>query len=364
MSGRPAVLLVIFNRPAHVAAQIDRLRAMRPDTLVVAADGPRSGQSGDSERVSEARTLLDDIDWPCRIIREFSETNMGGNRRTLTGLASAFREADRVALLEDDIAAPPDFLDWAQEALDTVGNRSDFGMLCGYNSLGCWNASPDVEKGTLIPALRGSHWGMVTTRQAWDAVWTNRIQPSDVDPQIADLDPILAQHFGFLLEALRDGVPLSWDLAHSLKLLVSRRRAYVSNVNLLRNVGFGSDATRTKDPHALEARIPVHRPYRPVSAPAPSATPGNGAGYERAALLTELLARWHRPDLGYALSALTAKSADISLGRRERFHLAPFKTPKETISILDHFAGQGVDSAALSVLRAVFEQALEKVETT
>ena len=52
------VLLIGFNRPERLKAQVDRLRAVKPRRLFVAVDGPRPDRPGEAEIVARTRAAV------------------------------------------------------------------------------------------------------------------------------------------------------------------------------------------------------------------------------------------------------------------------------------------------------------------
>ena len=92
---RSPVALFIFRRPDTTARVLDAIRAARPSLLFVVADGPRSNRPDDAAACAAARALIDGVDWPCEVRREFATENMGCRRRVASGLAWVFSRSAR-----------------------------------------------------------------------------------------------------------------------------------------------------------------------------------------------------------------------------------------------------------------------------
>ncbi|MGA1709361.1 MAG: glycosyltransferase family 2 protein, partial [Phycisphaerales bacterium] len=80
------VAIVLFNRPDRVAELVEALRPSKPRRIFAIADGPRGGHDTDRDRCALAREMLDSIDWPCEIVREYSSSNLGCDERIERGL--------------------------------------------------------------------------------------------------------------------------------------------------------------------------------------------------------------------------------------------------------------------------------------
>lgn len=75
------VALCLYNRPDFVRKLIAALRAVCPGHILIVADGPNSDRPTDALRCQQARTAIDEIDWPCEIEWNVAETNLGNRKR-------------------------------------------------------------------------------------------------------------------------------------------------------------------------------------------------------------------------------------------------------------------------------------------
>ena len=103
------VVVFLFNRPDTLARVVDVLRYVRPRLIWVVADGPRPDYPQDVARCRAARALVESFDWPCRVVRDFAEANMGCSARITSGLDWVFSEVAEAIVLEDDIVPDPSF---------------------------------------------------------------------------------------------------------------------------------------------------------------------------------------------------------------------------------------------------------------
>lgn len=81
---RPAcapVLLIGFNRPDFMAAQIAALRPARPRRLYIAVDGPREDRPGEAALCEDVRRCVSLVNWPCETKTLFREKNLGRQRK-------------------------------------------------------------------------------------------------------------------------------------------------------------------------------------------------------------------------------------------------------------------------------------------
>src|SRR6187397_2462174 len=97
------VAFLIFNRPDPTARVFARIADAKPGKLLLVADGPRADRAGEAERCAAARrAVLDRIDWPCEVLTNLSETNLGCRKRVSSGLVWVFSQVESAIVLEDD----------------------------------------------------------------------------------------------------------------------------------------------------------------------------------------------------------------------------------------------------------------------
>src|SRR4051794_5172883 len=97
---RTPVAFLIFNRPAHTARVFEAIRAARPRTLLVVADGPRTESQNDI--CEKTRSILRNVDWPCDVRWNAADNNLGCRKRVSSGIDWVFDEVNEAIILEDD----------------------------------------------------------------------------------------------------------------------------------------------------------------------------------------------------------------------------------------------------------------------
>ncbi len=349
------VVVILFNRPDHLDRLLSVLRTARPSRMFVIADGPRRGHRGDQALCRASREVLNAVDWPCTVEREFSDVNLGCDRRVQSGLDWAFSRVDRAVVLEDDILPDPSFFGWAQCMLDRFGADEDFSMASGHNPLGRWGPAGADN----LRVRRGSIWGWATTANAWRRIravdLSGRPDAARDDLAKLDLDPLVEEHYGLSLRAFRESGGTAWDVAFSLRMLLRRDRAVTSSVNMMKNTGFGSSATRTSFPDDFNQLVPVHPAIR-LTEPSEER---DDPSFDRASLVVQLLGRCVNPSMALRLANLLAAGRQLPIDPGIRHHLAPFGAPREAVELLDHLSAQGVTSPHFERVRGVLRQAAE-----
>src|ERR1700757_1916184 len=82
------VALIFFKRPEVTASVFKRIAEARPQTLLLIADGPRTKE--EAAACAETRKLVEQVDWDCRVLKNYSDVNLGCRHRPPTGIDWVF----------------------------------------------------------------------------------------------------------------------------------------------------------------------------------------------------------------------------------------------------------------------------------
>lgn len=247
------VALIIFNRPDVTARVFDAIRQARPPLLFLIADGPRLDVPSDVERCRAAREIVDNVDWPCEIHKNYSDINLGCGHRPATGISWVFEHVERAIILEDDCLPHPTFFQFCEELLHLYQDDQRVMHIAGYNR----GVSHGVGKYSYYFSVLPLCWGWATWRRAWrhfdfDMSHFEEISAGGLFDGL--LGSRHTEHFWEkrLAEMKQTARTDIWDFQWSFACWVQRGLTIVPNTNLIKNVGLGNDATHTKE---LDARV-------------------------------------------------------------------------------------------------------------
>jgi hypothetical protein len=253
---RTPVAFVIFNRPDRTERVFEQIRRARPDRLFLIADGPRPAAPEDERGCEQARAVVEAIDWPCDVIRDYSSSNIGLKHRIPSGIDGVLREVDRAIILEDDCLPHPTFFRYCEELLERYAEDERVMHVAGSQLL-----SRPPAGGASYHFSRYVHiWGWATWRRAWRHYdvelrgWHELDQPSREDRLRAMFaEESERPYWRYVWDNSREIE--NWDAQWSYACLSRDGLAINPNRNLISNVGFGEDATNaTEDPLGIAAR--------------------------------------------------------------------------------------------------------------
>lgn len=159
------VAVFVFNRPYQTRRVLLALKAVRPITLFIIADGPRESKPGDIELCEQVRNMVDEIvDWPCKVYKKYRQENLGCGLSPANGISWVFENVDRAIILEDDCLPSYSFFEFCQEGLERYIQTPQVMMISGNNHL---LGKKAIENSYFYSINTQTH-GWATWRRAWD----------------------------------------------------------------------------------------------------------------------------------------------------------------------------------------------------
>lgn len=262
------VALLVFNRPDTTAQVFSAIAGARPSRLLVVADGPRSHRPGEAEACAAARAITEQVNWPCAVSRDYSETNLGCARRVASGLNWVFEQVEEAIILEDDCVPHPTFFPYCEELLGRYRDDERVMHVGGTNVRG----GRRIGDGSYYFSRYVHVWGWATWRRAWRhfdlpmAHWPGLRAGSLLEAVLAD--PWAARCWRQIFDAAYSRTIDTWDYAWVFACWRQNGLAVIPNENLVSNIGFCPEATHTWDPNSPAAELPTAALEFPLREPA------------------------------------------------------------------------------------------------
>ena len=245
------VIFLIFNRPDLTAQVFEAIRAARPRHLRVVADAPRSDRAGEAALCRAARAVVEGVDWPCEVTRDYADENLGCGRRVSSGLTAAFADYESAVVLEDDCLPSPSFFRFCDEMLDRYRDDERVMHVGGSNVMIGRSQGPH----SYLFARHTPIWGWATWRRAWAMYdFDVTLWPQfDAGGRLADVcatadeERYWRQRFRSVHTHEND----TWDYQWTFTCWSQGGLSAVPERNLVTNLGFRADATHTTAPSAV-----------------------------------------------------------------------------------------------------------------
>lgn len=247
------VVVIVFNRVSMAEKMMVELKKIQPLKLFVISDGARKNVSGESERVEQVRSIFKTLSWPCEVFRNYADENMGCDLRVPSGLDWVFQYVDRAVILEDDCIPSEQFFVFAENMLEKYQNDLRVMMIAGSNMA---PAYPIID--CCCFTARTYTWGWATWKRAWD-----HYCPDDSEWERIRKKGIFRETYGVrtryyvrkeLDYYLKKG-QCPWDYLWWISCMASRGLCAVPKVNLIKNEGFGEEATHTREKGSYSGEV-------------------------------------------------------------------------------------------------------------
>jgi hypothetical protein len=244
MAAKAPVLFLVFNRPEPTRQVFQAIRSYRPTHLYVAADGPRPEKPGEERLCADVRSVVEAVDWECRVQTLFRDENLGCGAAVKGAISWFFDCEERGIILEDDCLPDPTFFPFCAEMLERFQNEPKVGSVSGDNFLPSavrFDRPYGFSKYVQI-------WGWASWRRFWKHYdFELGGEEAEWEGIIRRVNPIQnqAKYWLQIFQALRSGLIDTWDY----QVMFSAWKADLVHIfpgrNLISNIGYGADATHT-----------------------------------------------------------------------------------------------------------------------
>jgi len=243
------VLLLIFNRPSLTELVLNSIRLVKPNKLYIAADGPRKNKINEIDECNQARKIALNIDWDCEVITLFRDENLGCKKAVSSAISWFFEHEAEGIVLEDDCLPHEDFFRYCDLLLERYREDERIGLISGTSLCDLDRESMLTDGEDYFYNRYPSIWGWAS----WKRVW------NDYDPKISSwltkqndvINLIPSKTMKKINRKIFDNVFQdeidTWDYQVSYMLWLTGRMAIAPKYNLVQNIGFGCDATHTKN---------------------------------------------------------------------------------------------------------------------
>jgi hypothetical protein len=239
------IALFIFNRPDTTFRVFNVIAQIKPQKLYIVADGPRNAT--EATLCNASRSVIKQITWNCDVATCFSETNLGCKLRVSSGLNWIFEQCEEAIILEDDCLPHPTFFPYCAELLERYRDVEKI------HSIGGTNFQFGRNRGT--HSYYFSHfshvWGWASWRRAWQlydlqmAAWP-ALRESNWLLELWQ-DTSMVNYWRGIFDAAHLGTINSWDYQWLFASWQHYHLNIVPNSNLISNIGFGENATHTRE---------------------------------------------------------------------------------------------------------------------
>jgi hypothetical protein len=262
------VAFIIFNRPDTTERVFQAIRQAQPKKLLVIADGPRADRPGEAEKCAEARAVIDQVDWDCEVLKNYSDVNLGCGVRPATGINWVFEQVEEAIILEDDCLPTQSFFHFCEELLERYRDDERIMLIGGTNQFGEWKSNLQSYHFSCFSGI----WGWASWRRAWNfydydmKLWSQAVETQFLREYFSMESQYLYWQ-DLLQKAYDEDIKTFWDYQWCFARWIQSGLGIIPSINLISNIGFGADATHTFDETNLLANLNVGELTSPLIHP-------------------------------------------------------------------------------------------------
>ena len=242
------VAYLAYNRPKHVARTFEAIRSARPAMLFLIADGPKPGSETDAAKCLQVREILESIDWPCKVFRNYAEQNLGLKVRVSSGLDWVFSHVDRAIILEDDCLPHPDFFRFCETLLSRYEADERVWAVTGDN----FQKGHKRGNASYYFSKYPHCWGWATWKKNWKKYDSNlsfwQKYKSSKRWSTINAGQREQSYWESIFDNVERGLVNSWAFPWTASVWERGGLTATPNVNLVSNIGFGPDGTNCLEP--------------------------------------------------------------------------------------------------------------------
>ena len=262
-----AVLFLVFNRLDTTKQVFEAIKKAAPPRLYIASDGDRKHVLDEDKKVRLIRDfLLNNINWDCEVKTLFREENLGCKYAVSGAIDWFFENEEMGIILEDDCLPSQSFFWYCEELLIKYKENTNINLISG-NGMGAL-FHPINEDYTFIkyPLI----WGWAS----WRRVWKNYDVMIKTWPQnklkilrsISDINQT-KRYWKHSFDAVYNNKIDTWDFQFVYLLALQEAKCIIPKINLIKNIGFGVDATHSSNLNDKNANVENYELNFPLSHP-------------------------------------------------------------------------------------------------
>ena len=249
------ILFLIFNRPENTLEVFNEIKRIKPAKLYISADGPRLNNKEDLKKCELTKKIFDTIDWNCEVKTNFREVNFGCKLAVSSGISWFFEHEEMGIILEDDCLPNRSFFIFCEIMLHKYQNDTRIMHIGGTNFQ---LYKKKLEKSYYFSKLIHV-WGWATWKRAWDLydIEMNNLEEFKNEEIIKSIfSNAKDQNYWIdtLVNVKKNKID-TWDFMWVFSVWKNNGLSIIPHRNLIKNIGFGPDATHTTKENTIFSKI-------------------------------------------------------------------------------------------------------------
>jgi FkbM family methyltransferase len=248
------ILFLIFNRPDLTKVSFEQIAQVKPKKLYIAADGPRIDVKNERETCQKTlNQVLQRVDWECEVFQKINPVNLGCGKAVSSAINWFFEQEEEGIILEDDCLPDPSFFDYCATMLERYRHDDQVFSISGNNLVHNFHIAHDYlfSKYTHV-------WGWATWKRSWElydfslSLWNRKETQFKIKQWLSQEE--FNYWYGLFDQSMNFQID-TWDYQLLFSSFIHEKLNVHPKKNLVRNIGFGQNATHTKDANSRFSQL-------------------------------------------------------------------------------------------------------------
>lgn len=232
-----SVLIIFFVRDDVLKETFEAVRQARPRCLLLWQDGAREGRADDLEGLERCRKIVENIDWDCKVYKNYQPKNWGCDPSTFFSHKWAFSIVSKCIILEDDCVPSQSFFLYCKELLDKYENDTRINRICGMCNLENYDTTYDY----LFSSV-GSGPGFATWKRVanlWDDAYSFLDDEYNMHKFLAKYNTLDDKRYHATCKEHKAEGIAHWETIYSYACQLNSQLVIIPTRNLVHNNGIG-----------------------------------------------------------------------------------------------------------------------------
>ncbi len=259
------IILFVYNRAELTRLTVEALlrnEEAAETLLYVFADGAKPNASVEQlEKIEKVRRYIHTIKGFKEVIIEEAPQNKGLANSVISGVTKVLEKHGKAIIVEDDLLTSKNFLHYMNTSLDMYENDDQVICIHGYSII----KNPPIKEKTYFQ-VGADCWGWATWKRGWDLFNADSQALMDMISSDKKLrNTFTYNHTYPYMKMLRKqikGKVDSWAIRWYASAVVNNKLCLYPAKSLVKNVGYGEDATHCSNTESYEATIGIDETTR------------------------------------------------------------------------------------------------------
>ena len=245
---KPPVLIVTYARSAGLIRLLEECTDAGITKFYVAVDGGRSEKSFNEQKIMRDYLAIFRRNPNFHVEVWWRSENLGPAVSVLSGINWLFQFEDNGIILEDDLEPNSDFFEFVDKGLAKYESSENVWIIAGSRLV-----EPDSKIGVASWSRYPMTWGWATWANKWELMYKELL--SEPKALWRDWFNRRANYWDIGSRRSKKSLIDAWDLPLASAQFRLKKLTLIPPVNLIRNLGFDSQAT-----HTLNDQFPLNVP--------------------------------------------------------------------------------------------------------